>query len=105
MQPYIYATVTTKDGIKYTTIASVISETRSAQRMSLREFGTELGVSHNAIAQYEQGIAQPKDEHLTAWLQDSRDWVWRMALEIYQIKNAALIAAAQARESESSKVV
>lgn len=82
--------------------ASIISSTRYELHMTMREFGAALEVSHNMIAVYEGGANTPTDERLMAWLNDPREWVWKMALDIYLIKNTPLIAAAQARQAEMS---
>ncbi len=65
-----------------TTQSSIISVTRKGLDLSLRDFSSVLGISHNAVALWENGKAQPELERIIAWLGSDTEWIRNMAVAL-----------------------
>lgn len=72
------------------TESRLIRETRKDQ--SMRDFALELGVSHNAIAMWENGSAHPDEERVRAWLIDPRPWVKQLGLNLFMARHGETLA-------------
>jgi len=75
------------------TVPQLIATARQSQHMALREFGSTLGVSHNSVKQWEDGVASPSEDLLKTMLMDKRDWVSQLAEDIYVARYRATLAA------------
>lgn len=76
----------------HTDTIKAIAAARAAQKLSLRAFAAELGVSQNSVAQWENGVAAPTYERLLEWLRDARPWVHQLGAAIANVKYAELLA-------------
>jgi transcriptional regulator with XRE-family HTH domain len=73
------------------TVAGAIRAAREAQGVSLRDFADLLSVSHTAVRQWEQSIAEPETERLARWFNDPRDWVRELSVEIFVARYRATL--------------
>lgn len=73
-------------------VPDLIREARQAQRLTFRAFAAELDVAHNAVSQWENGVAEPTRERVAAWLQDPRDWVRQLGLQVFALTYGPMIA-------------
>jgi len=71
--------------------ATTIRAARDAQRMTMREFGAALGVSHNMVMLWEEGKNTPDRSRVAAWIADERDWVHMLGLRMFGLQYRALI--------------
>lgn len=76
------------------TESRLIRETRNDR--SMRDFALELGVSHNAIAMWENGAAHPDEERVRAWLIDPRPWVKQLGFNLFMARHGDTLAAMSA---------
>ncbi len=49
------------------TESQIVKSFRELQGLSLRAFAVKLGVSHNAVRQWELGISRVNPDYLTEW--------------------------------------
>lgn len=68
------------------TAKEIISTTREEMGISLRDFAKPLGVSHQSIVQWEEGIATPDEKRLTEWMHSETYWVRELAIKIMAIR-------------------
>jgi len=73
------------------TTPSTIRAARTAQGMTLRDFGAALGVSHTIVANWENGVSAPERGRIAAWIADERQWVRLLGLQIFGAQYEALI--------------
>lgn len=73
-------------------LKQAFADTRAASRTSLREFAAALGVSHQAVGEWESGVSSPTYERIIEWLRDERPWVHQLGAAIANIKYAELLA-------------
>lgn len=71
--------------------ADIISAARSEQRMTLREFGAALSVSHTIVGAWEAGTGEPDRARIAAWIADERAWVQVLGLRLFARQYHALI--------------
>ena len=64
-------------------IAAIVKDTRSTRQANLRDFATELGVSHMTVSLWENGKADPSPEVVGKLLASSVPWIKDMGLDIY----------------------
>jgi len=76
-------------------VQDVIFKTRSAQRYSQGDLAAELGVTRQAVSEWESGQSAPALERVEAWLADKRPWVYQMAFNVMVARfGRAMLAAA-----------
>lgn len=63
-------------------ISDITKETRIKQDLTLREFGEAVGVSHQAVSRWEQGLSIPTLERLMQIIHDYHDWRKEWALAV-----------------------
>lgn len=73
------------------TTESIIRAAREDQRMTLRDFGAALSVSHTMVATWEAGESTPDRTRIAAWIQDERPWVQSLGLRLFALQYRALI--------------
>jgi len=64
----------------------IIKDTRRALGMNMRDFGKLLGVSHAAVALYENGESSPDDARLVAWMGFQQPEIRQMAVSLMRVK-------------------
>lgn len=77
--------------IQSTQAKELISASRLAQKMTLREFGAALGVSHAMVDLWEKGVSVPDRSRIASWIADERQWVRLLGLQIFGAQYRALI--------------
>ena len=75
-----------------TQLAQAVKDAREAKQLTLRDFGIELGVSHNLIALWEAGERDITHDRIAAWLSDNRDWVRQLGVMTFSIKFGPMMA-------------
>lgn len=70
-----------------------MSAARTAQNMSMREFGAALGVSQQMISYWEAGTSAPDMARIARWIDDDRDWVQVLALRMFYAMRPGLVRA------------
>ena len=73
-------------------IRAIVQRERAAQGLYMREFGAALGVSHNAVAQWENGIASPADALVASWCESPEAWIRRLGAAIASTRAQSLMA-------------
>ena len=76
-----------------TTQGNAINQVRQTLQMNTRQFAAELGVSQNMISLWERDINIVDEQRLAAWFNDEREWVWKLATELFVIKYRGLLYA------------
>lgn len=70
---------------------ALVREWRTENALNLREAGELLGISHNAIAQFENGIAKPDRANVARWMTNEDKRVRRLANDLFAASYSALI--------------
>lgn len=70
---------------------SLIRAARESQKMTLRDFGAALGVSHTMVLAWETGASEPDRARVAAWIADEREWVQVLGLRLFARQYHALI--------------
>lgn len=70
----------------------IITEALKAQKFSLREMAHELGVAHQAVAQWADGTTEPSEDRLRAWLMDPRPWVKQLGFNLFMARHGDTLA-------------
>src|SRR5690349_14998317 len=73
------------------TVAAVVRAFRDAQGLSLRAFAEQINVSHQTVAQWERGAAEPETDRLAAWFNDDREWLRDLSTEIFVARYRATL--------------
>lgn len=73
------------------TVADVVRAIRDAQGLSLRDFAEQINVSHQTVAQWEHGAAEPDTARLAAWFNGEREWLRELATEIFVARYRATL--------------
>lgn len=76
-----------------TTPGDVIRQARQQLQLNTRQFAAELGVSQNMVSLWERNVNAIDEARLNQWFADTREWVWKMAMELLVIKYRSLLAA------------
>ena len=71
------------------TIPEIIKHYRGST--TLREFASQLGVTHSAVQQWENGATEPKDEYISQFVNDSRQWVRDMGKALFIARNGSTL--------------
>lgn len=74
-----------------TSSSEIVRAARDEQRMTLREFGAALGVSHTMVATWEGGESEPDRKRISEWISDERSWVQMLGLRLFARQYHALI--------------
>ena len=74
-------------------VIELINDCRSEKRYSLREFAEPLGVSYNAVALWEAGKMEPKNESVLAWTRSETPWIKQLGLEIFAARYGPFVEA------------
>ena len=90
----------TQDALSNT--VSAVKSARAAQRFSMGEFATELGVTRQAVSEWENGLSAPSLDRIEAWLADKRPWVYQMAFNILVARFGRALLAAAALPTEAA---
>lgn len=75
-----------------TRTCQLIAAARQAQRLSLREFGVALNISHQQAKNYEEG-QEPDKARIAAWIESDVPWVHELGLAIFGAQFGELIHA------------
>jgi len=73
------------------TTRDLIRAARDERRMTLREFGAALSVSHTMVNLWETGVSEPDSARIAAWISDDRPWVQVLGLRLFARQYHALI--------------
>ena len=85
---------------KQTQLGHIIRSARDQQRMTLQEFGDALSVTKSLVNQWEDGFKMPSSERVAAWVDDEREWVRHMGLDIFRIRHGVVIRSVLLRDTE-----
>lgn len=72
-------------------VAEIVRQTRD--EYTLDEFGRILGVSYEAVRQYELGHMMPQQDTLARWLEHPEPYVREMARKIANLRYGFLVNA------------
>lgn len=68
------------------TESDIIKRIRESQGLNLRDFASEIGVSHVAVYQWENGKTTIDIDRVIDWLSNDQKWVRDMAVAIMSCK-------------------
>lgn len=71
----------------------IFSETRHEYHLTQEALATLLGVTNQAVSQYEGGEKEPTNRRLLSWIENADRRVCRLGLELFFARYRALVYA------------